>query len=134
MISWDGVRASVYTAVLAAYPNTEVIVPGAGDPDLTTRKAPFIMLQIEPKRSEQMALGSTPPKRRFGSVEICIFVKENQGDKVAFDLLEIADNLFTAKTLSDIVFSQTLMLTPTRGVGWKSHVTLASFYFDNINS
>jgi len=134
MTTWDEVRAAIYTAVLAAYPTTDVIVPGSGDPDLTTRTDPFIKLQIDPKRSEQSALAKVPPKRRFGEVELCIFVKENQGDKIVFDLLEIADNLFTAKTLSDIVFSQTLMLTPIRGVGWKSHVILSSFYFDNINS
>ena len=134
MNSWDEVRAAVYTAVLAGYPSTDVFVAGRGEPDLTARTDPFITLQIEPKRSEQSALGLVPPKRRFGEVKVCIFVKENQGDKIVFDLLEITDNLFTAKTLSDIVFSQTLMLTPTRGVGWKSQVILASFYFDNINS
>ena len=132
MNNWDEVRAAIYTAVISAYPSTDIIVPGSGEPDLTTRTVPFIKLQVNPRSSVQMALCQGFPKRRFGTVELSLFVKESQGDKVLFDLLEVVDNLFTARTLSDIVFSQTLMLSPSRGVGWTSQVSLASFHFDDI--
>lgn len=134
-MSWEAARVSIYGALLTAweteYPTYTVFVPGQGEPDLTTRKTPFLTVKIQPQRTVQSAmLGATPPKRRFGTLELDFYVPERTGDNVILTAMGILEGLFTATTIDGIVFQRTMMPSASTAVGWTSQGFYASFYFD----
>lgn len=134
-MTWDDARQAIYTAFgaawAAAHSTATIYYPGQGLPDLNDRTAPFVLFRVQPLRAEQSGLkAGTQPVRRRGVVEADIFVPELTGDKVIFDMISTLESLFTASSISGIVFSYSSTPKKSSAVGWTSQGFLASFYFD----
>ena len=136
-MNFDSARIAVYDALSAGWGSHSTVTifrEGTPLPDLSTRTTPFILVSVRSRRSKQMGMvnGANKPRRVQGVAEFYIYTPEVSSPITRNGCLETLDNLFTAKTISSIVFGESVTPSPVTAVGWTSQGFLCSFYFDKL--
>lgn len=135
-MTWDDARKACYDRLIngwSSHPTVTIFTAGRPLPDLTKRTTPFVTIRTKRRGSRSVAIGSSPPKRCFGFVEIHIYSPESLGDISILGPLNTLEELFTAVTFNGIVFGEsTSPSSPPAAIGWNDQVFFGSFYFDKL--
>lgn len=134
-MTWDDARKACYDQLIngwASHPTVTIIPAGKPLPDLTKRATPFVTIRVKRRGSQPVAIGSLPPKRCRGFVEIHVFSPESLGDISLFGPLNTLEELFTAVAFNGIVFGESTSSGPATAVGWNDLMFFGSFHFDKL--
>lgn len=132
----DAARAALVgyfnTAWASAQPTYPVFHDGVKEPDLTQQTVSFILFKIDlPTARQSGMLGSTPPMRYEGKIEINMFVPIGAGTSPLAKMYDSIVSILTRKSVSGVTLKDAFAIRRPSLVGWQSRTVLVSYMFDS---
>jgi hypothetical protein len=129
-MSAEYIRSKVATYFSQNYSATEIFYENHAIDTERTEGYTQVTLRLASK--QQITFGDDPVMRRRGAVQIDIYVRAGLGSKESYETLDVAEALFTRKSLDGIEFGDVQTLPPQPVAGWHRLTLRCPFYYDEI--
>ena len=132
MITWEEARILITDHLISEWADLhDLFLEGQEEPDLTTRTNPFLSLELEPTRVQQIGmLGGNPPLRAYGVASLNFTVPKMTGAKVRLEGLDRLIDIFASRTVGEVTFQDVSVLPAVLGKDWRAQPILVNFYFE----
>ena len=128
-----GIREKLVTRMHTLWAHTDVPVfyDNVNFPDPAMMSGPYIEFSILFDGASQANISHDPFIRRYGTLEVCVYVKAQSGTKQLLSYLDELSNLFGLKDLGGVHTREPRVGWEREHAGWYSTDLRVSFYADS---
>jgi len=130
-MSTEFIRSTVFGYIATNLLGIDIQFENIDSIDPSTRTAPYAKVSLRFTSNDQINLGEPALIRQRGAVQVDVYVKQGQGSKSGYSVIDSVSSLLSRKSISNIEFAIPTTLTPLEIAGWHRLTVRAPFYFDS---
>ena len=127
----QAICSTIYTLHTTNYPAVPIVMPNQKELDLENIDGPFVELQIEYDKSEQLQIGAKCTKTS-GQIILHYNVREHKGLKSSFEYTDFLVANVGLQTINEVIYREVIPSSMQEAMGWVTVMNFIPFRVFNI--